>query len=217
LAILYEEQYAEYYLRVVQAQRVTITSIVVAVGFIFYGVCASFTVFGVIMMMAFLAYYYYGDEIHQRIRKRSQAIMTDFSEIVSELALLSNAGMVLREAWDIVAQKGNGTIHQEMRRVVNDINNGKPEAEAYYDFGVRCILPEIKKFTSTILQGMTKGNQELGAMLQEQSGDIWKQKKQSIEQVAQEATTKLMIPMCIMFLGIIILVVVPIFANIGMS
>lgn len=215
LGIIYEEKYADYYLRVVQCQRVTIASVMIGIGFVFYGLLSDVVVLIVMTLMAGVAYYYYGNDVDQKISKRSEELLTDFSEIVSELALLINAGMVMREAWETVAGKGKSLIYLEMQRVVEEIKNGTAERDAYYDFGVRCIIPEIKKFTSTILQGMSKGNQELGKMLQEQSAEIWKQKKSQVEQMAQMAGTKLIFPMCIMFLGIIILVVVPIFSNIG--
>lgn len=215
LAILYEERYADYYLRVVQSQRVTCASLIIGIGFVFYGLLSELTILIVFFVLGGVAYYYYGQMVSRKIEERSEELLSDFSEIVSELALLTNAGMVLREAWETVAVKGNSAIYLEMKRVVQEIHNGMSEREAYYRFGVRCIIPEIKKFTSTILQGMTKGNQELGNMLQEQSSVIWKQKKQSVEQLAQTAETKLLLPMGIMFIGILVLIVVPIFSNLG--
>lgn len=215
LGILYEERYAEYYLRVVQSQRVTCASLIIGLGFVFYGLMSEIILLLVFFVLGGVSYYYYGQVVSQKIEKRSGELLSDFSEIVSELALLTNAGMVLREAWETVAVKGDTAIYQEMKRVVQEVQNGTSEREAYYKFGVRCVIPEIKKFTSTILQGMSKGNQELGTMLQEQSTEIWKQKKQSVEQSAQTAGTKLLLPMGIMFIGIIVLVVVPIFSNLG--
>lgn len=44
-----------------------------------------------------------------------------------------------------------------MRKTVSDIENGVPEIESYINFGARSFLPEIKKFASTISQGVLKG------------------------------------------------------------
>lgn len=215
LGILYEEKYAEYYTRVVQAQRTTSALLLLGLSFVFYGVLREYVVLIVFAMMAGVAYYYYGNVVHQRIDERSQELLSDFSQVVSELALLTNAGMILREAWATVAQKGDTPLYLEMQRAVQEIENGMAERDAYYTFGIRCVIPEIKKFTSTILQGMTKGNAELGYMLQQQSKEIWNRKKQSVDQLAESAATKLMLPMCVMFMGIIILIIVPIFSNMG--
>ena len=97
------------------------------------------------------------------------------------------------------------------------MNNGQSEIDAIYGFGNRCIIPEIKKFTSTIIQGLTKGNRELVAMLQEQSKEVWQMKKQLVRREGEKAASKLLIPICIMFLGILIMILVPIFTNLGAS
>mgnify|MGYP003299996078 CR=1 FL=1 len=53
---------------------------------------------------------------------------------VSKLALLTNAGMILREAWQEVAQGGEGTIYKEMRLAVDEMNNGVADIDAIYNF-----------------------------------------------------------------------------------
>lgn len=215
LSILYEKKYAEYYLRVIQAQRITMASVMIELAFLFYAFTIEPAMLLVCFVMAFVVYYYYGNVITERMNKRTEEMMTDFSEVVSQLALLINAGMVLREAWETVANSGNRLIYKEMRLAVERIENGDSEIVSYTEFGNRCMNTDIKKFTSTITQGISKGNRELGKMLQEQSSEIWKIKKQSVEEIAGKASTKLLLPMCIMFIGIIVLVIVPVFANMG--
>ena len=97
------------------------------------------------------------------------------------------------------------------------MQNGVSDIDAVYNFGVRCIIPEVKKFASTIVQGMTKGNSELAAMLQEQSKEAWQIKKQLVRREGEKASSKLLLPLCIMFIGILIMILVPIFANIGVT
>jgi pilus assembly protein TadC len=162
-----------------------------------------------------VAYYYFGTLTTERIKKRSEQMLSDFSNVVSKLALLTNAGMIMHEAWEEVAYTGDSEIYKEMQIAVDQMNNGVSEADALFNFGTRCVVPEIKKFTSTIVQGISKGNSELIAMLQEQSKEVWALKKQNVRRQGEKASSKLMIPMMIMFVGILIMVVVPIFANLG--
>ncbi len=215
IGIFYDKKYAEYYLRVIYAQKVTYAATLFVLGFILYGVTNEIAVLFMLVMFAGLAFYYYGNQINERIQKRSQEMISDFSEVVSKLALLTNAGMIMRDAWEYVANTNDSTIYQEMKRTVNEMNNGVSETEAFREFGNRCVMPEIKKFTATIIQGMIKGNSELVLMLQQQSTEVWNVKRQSVKQVAEAAESKLMLPMCIMFIGVIVMVVIPIFANIG--
>ena len=140
---------------------------------------------------------------------------TDFPDIVSKIALLINAGMILKEAWIKVSETGDSPIYQEMKKTVFEMENGMAEVDAYYNFGTRCVIPEIKKFASTLSQGVVKGNAELVSMVQEQSAEIWLAKKHRAKQQGEKAGSKLMIPIMIMFVGILVVIIVPIFANLG--
>lgn len=217
LDVLYGSKYSEYYLRVVHSQQITLAFTVFVLSFSFYGLTSEILACGIGIVFAGLAYYYFGTVTAKKILKRSDELLHDFSEVVSKLALLTNAGMILREAWQEVAFGGNGIIYVEMQTAVNDMNNGVSEIDAIYDFGTRCIIPEIKKFTSTIIQCMTKGNSELTAMLQEQSREVWQLKKQLVRREGEKAASKLLIPICIMFVGILVMILVPIFTNLGVS
>lgn len=215
LEVLYGEKYAEYYLRVVHAQRITIASTLFVLSFVFYGFSAEPTAFVVGLMFSGLSYYYFGTLTKKKILKRSEEMLHDFSEVVSQLALLTNAGLILREAWQEVAYAGDTVIFKEMQAAVVEMNNGVAEVDAIYNFGTRCIIPEIKKFTSTIIQGLTKGNSELVMMLQEQSKEVWQLKKQIVRREGEKAASKLLIPICVMFIGVLIMIIVPIFTNLG--
>lgn len=215
LEVLYGKKYSEYYLRVIHSQQITWTMTIFVLSFIFYGISSEIIALIVGLVFSGLAYYYFGTTTKKKILRRSDELLHDFSEVVSKLALLTNAGLILREAWEEVATQGEGTIYTEMQTAVNDMNNGKSEVDAIYEFGNRCIIPDIKKFTSTIIQGLTKGNRELVEMLQQQSKEVWQMKKQIVRREGEKAASKLLIPICVMFVGILIMILVPIFTNIG--
>lgn len=215
LEVLYGSKYCEYYLRVIHSQQITMAMTVFVIAFALYGLSSEFLAFVVGVAFAALAYYYFGTVTAKKILKRSNELLHDFSEVVSKLALLTNAGMILREAWQEVAFGGEGVIYAEMQTAVDEMNNGVADVDAIYNFGSRCIIPEIKKFTSTIIQGMTKGNSELTSMMQEQSKEVWQLKKQLVRREGEKAASKLLIPICIMFLGILVMILIPIFTNLG--
>lgn len=217
LDVLYGNKYSEYYLRTIHSQQITIAATLFVLSFAFYGLTSEILALIVGFVFTGLSYYYFGTVTKKKILKRSDELLHDFSEVVSKLALLTNAGMILREAWQEVAFAGTSTIYTEMQTAVNEMNNGVSEIDAIFNFGSRCIIPEIKKFTSTIIQGVTKGNSELTAMLQEQSKEVWQLKKQLVRREGEKAASKLLIPICIMFIGILIMILVPIFTNLGVS
>ncbi len=216
LEVLYSPKYADYYMRVVHAQKITFAVTLLVFAFALYGLSGE--IVGAVVGFAFagLAFYYFGTAAEQKIQKRSEEILSDFSEVISKLALLTNAGMILREAWEEIAYTRDTTLYKEMQTTVEEMNNGIAEVDAIFNFGTRCIIPEIKKFASTMVQGLVKGNAELTSMLMEQSKEIWALKKQLIRRQGEKASSKLLIPICIIFVGILIMVIVPIFTNLGM-
>lgn len=215
ISVLYGEKYADYYIRVIYAQKVTMAFTLAVLAVPLYGLANTVAAAFVMLMFAGVAYYYFGTLTETKITKRSEEMLSDFSNVVSKLALLTNAGMIMREAWEEVAYTGETSIYKEMQTAVDEMHNGVSEVDALFNFGTRCIIPEIKKFTSTIVQGIIKGNSELTYMLQEQSKEVWAAKKQNVRRQGEKAASKLLIPIMIMFVGILIMILIPIFTNIG--
>ena len=213
--MIYGEKHSEYYLRVNAAERFTLALLVLTVGLTLYGLTSELAIILVTALFAFVAYYYVLTLPEETLKKKSNEILNQFADVVSKLALLVNAGMILKEAWIKVSETGDGELYQEMRRAVMQMNNGVSEVDAYTEFGTRCTSPEIKKFTSTIVQGLVKGNRELVEMIKQQSREIWDAKRHRVKQEGEKAASKLLIPICIMFVGVLIMIIVPIFANLG--
>lgn len=215
LGALYEPKYADYYLRVVYAQRFTMALTVMAFAAPMYCFSGSIALFVVMLAGGAATYWYYGKATQDLIKKKTDDILSDFSDVVSKLALLVNSGMILTDAWERVSESSDGIIYEEMRRSVIEMRNGIPSADAFQQFGQRCMLLEIRKFTSTLIQGLLKGNRELAIMLTQQSTEVWELKKQLVKRKGELADSKLLLPMCLTFAGILIMVVIPIFSNLG--
>ena len=64
--------------------------------------------------------------------------------LFSKLALLINAGMIVREAWEKVAYTGKSDLYIEMQDVVDQMNNGVSESDALNRFATRCTTADIK-------------------------------------------------------------------------
>ena len=216
LSVLYGEKYADYYLRVVYAQQFTMALTVLALAApMYFFTEGDLLIFFVIVAAAGFAWYYYGTTTGEKIKKRSAEMLSQFTDVVSKLALLVNSGMILREAWERAAYSKEGILYDEMRRSVQEMNNGTADVDAIFMFGQRCMIPEIKKFASTLIQGMEKGNSDLAGMLTGQSKEVWELKKQMVHREGELANNKLLLPMCITFIGILIMVMMPIFSNLG--
>ena len=216
LSVIYHEKYADFYLRAVYSKQLSMAMLVLAFAAPMYCIAVgSILVFVAVIAGAGVTFYYYGETTVSKISKRSEEMLIAFPNAASKLALLINSGMILREAWERVARSGTGVLYQEMRRSIVLMRNGWSEEDALFSFGQRCMAPEIKKFTSTLIQGAKKGNRELALSLTRQSKEVWDLKRQMVRRQGEMANNKLMIPIFMTFLGILIMVIVPIFANLG--
>lgn len=216
LAVIYNEKYVEFYLRAVYCKQITMSLLVLAFAAPLYCIAGgSVLMFAVIAVGTGVTFYYYGETAVSKISRRSDEMLIEFPNVASKLALLVNSGMILREAWEQVAKSGNGALYMEMRRSIVLMQNGWAETDAMFLFGQRCMVPEIKKFTSTLIQGEKKGNRELAVMMARQSKEVWELKRQLVRRQGEMANNKLMIPIFLTFMGILIMVIVPIFSNIG--
>ena len=218
-SILYGERYADYYMRVMYAQTISIIYLCFAVG---CGLCSlaegtdKLLLLAVVLVMCGALYYYFTTLPASKVKQRSVRFMDEFPNAVSTIALLVNSGMILREAWREVSMSAETELHMEMRKVNEDIDNGVAEVDALYNFGNRCVTPEIKKFTAFIVQGLEKGSRDLAIALRNQTDELWELKKQNILKRGELASSKLMIPLMIMFVGILIMIMGPIMTNLGL-
>ena len=215
LVLLYGEKYASYYLRVVYSRQFTMAMMVAAMAAPMYFLTNSVPLFLLFLILAAVTSRYYGLMVQDDVDKRSSVMLLEFPEVVSKLALLVNAGMILREAWEQVAYSEEGILYREMQNSVIDMQNGKNEQDALIDFGQRCGVPQVKKFSSTLAQGVMKGNRELAPMMIQQSEEAWNVKKQEVKRAGEAASAKLLLPIVLTFIGILTMVIVPVFANLG--
>lgn len=211
--VLHGEHYGEYYFRLNYAQKLSMVLLILPICFFAFALMPQPVILILSGVGAMCAYYYYDMQITDVMNARKVEIERDIADILSKLTLLINAGMIMSEAWIKVSDTGKSTLYQDMKIAMVEIQNGTPEGDAYMNFANRSMNVEVKKIMSLIVQNISKGNKELTDFLKQQTILSWEEKKHSVRKQGEEATSKLMIPTIIMFAGIMILVVVPIFAN----
>jgi tight adherence protein C len=155
--------------------------------------------------------YFTDKELYERVKRRRFAIRMDFPDFVNKLTLLINAGLTVTKAWERVSAENKKETHlyRELNLALQDIKAGKPEHRAYEEFAKRCCTPEITRFVSVILQNMRKGNYELVPILRVFANDCWEMRKNSARKYGEEASTRMLLPMMLMFAAILIIVGTP--------
>ncbi len=205
------QKYAEYYYYVIKGATFTyiwtLLPFVLILGamsdnpmMLLIGICA------VVLLVRYLE-----KDINDKLEERREELLLDLPQVLSKMALLINSGMVMREAWVKVSQTGERALYQEMRIASGEMANGASDLEAFRNFADRCSVRSIRKVTSTLIQNMQKGNKELSYFLEEMSREMWEEKKNLVRQKGETAGTKLLLPIAMIFGGILMLILVPVF------
>ncbi|MBE6874444.1 MAG: type II secretion system F family protein [Ruminococcus albus] len=217
--ILFGRRYADFYVRVLYAQ--TYTYVLLLVYSMLFLACvmggsegALFVLLAVVSGAAI--YKYYLNSFGAKIEKMNETYMRDFPNAVSTIALLVNGGMFLREAWKQVAISSDEPLYVQMRGVVDDMNNGVSEIDALFRFANRCSTKEIRKFSTTITQAIESDGTHLADTLIKQADLLLNEKKQMVLQQGEKASNKLMFPIGLIFIGVLVMIMVPILSNMSM-
>lgn len=208
--LLWGDRYYEYYANLAWAQFLSLTLLVVSVGFSLSGFLKTEQIpILLILVLLFVAAFWNLSlsRMKEKVQQRREACEAEFPNMVSKLALLINSGMVLREAWRVTAYGKEGTLYTLMKQACEDMENGESDIGAIYKFGITSDSASIKKFTSAMIQGMQKGNSELADFMVSQTSELWAHKRQMALQQGEVAAGKLIIPLGITFAGIIMIIV----------
>ena len=156
----------------------------------------------------------YDRKLEDRVKKRKEQMMIDFSEIVSKLSLMYEAGSSILKAWEkIVAdreEKGNVRFaYQEMKLALEKIRSGERERDAYAEFGKRCGLHSYMKLGNILEQNLSKGTKGMKLLLKQEAEDAFEERKRIARKKGEEAGTKMLVPMVLMMMVVIVIVTVP--------
>lgn len=161
------------------------------------------------MILGYLPY----DAVNNTVKIRKEEIEWEFPRAVSQLALLTVAGMEVNQAWILAAGGGQGTLYDEMQRVVVDLDNNVLSVEAYSKFITRCNNKYTTKLATAILQNISKGNAEIVKLLRELNDESWLEHKHNARRMGEKIQSKLLVPTLLMFVGIIILIIIPVLSG----
>ncbi len=214
---LFSKQYLEYNYMIYRASKISYVMLVLPVSFLVGALTKSILFVFVGIILGVLMAVYVDLRIDSKLNEQHEEILLDYPNVLSNMALLISSGMMLREAWKVVGESGTRKIYREMQQATHNISLGYSEVQAYSEFADACKINEIKKFVSIICQNVEKGNSELVHVMRELSIEAWNSKKNVVKMRGSAASTKLIIPVMISFVGILIMIMVPIMSGMSME
>lgn len=207
--LFFSAKYSEYYSRIVWAQILSFALLILAVTFILAGMDKQFTFFFVIVgiLAAAIVSYYFYQSIGEKIKTRKDECEKEFPNAISKLALMVNSGVILHDAWEFVAYGKDGVFYDLMKDSCEQMKNGKTEKEAIREFGIKTNSDDVKKFTSSLIQSIEMGGGDLPIFLSNQTRELWHERKQRMLQKGEKAASALLMPIVLLFMGIMLIVI----------
>lgn len=173
------------------------------------------TGFGIGLVIAVLLPIAMVKELLQKVMKREQNILLELPELLNKIILLVNAGETVQKALQqCVERKRTETEHplyKELIQMVYEWGNGYSFQQALERFSKRCSVQEISIFTTTVLLNYRRGGSDFVVALRELSRVLWEKRKAVSRTRGEEASTKMVFPMVMIFFIMLVLVCTPIF------
>ena len=176
----------------------------------------------VLGMLCMVVMSVYRDRIlEERVKKRCAQIETDYPQVVHKFVLLLSAGLTVRRAWERIVEDYEKKeiyryVYDEMELSRREFSTGKSEIKVYESFGLRCKSQNYLKFSSLIIQYIKKGGRGMEELLLEEGRSALLKRRETAKCRGEEAGTKLLMPMMLMFIIVLVLIVLPAFLSINL-
>ncbi len=173
---------------------------------------------GILVLLAgLLVYWIKIERPKEEKKKKERQMMADYSDIIAKLTVLTGAGLSLPQAWmrltaDYEAKQQKTGVRyafEEMAATGRQIQNGVSPGRAFGEFGRRIGLHAYIKLGNLLEQNMKKGTKGLSSMLQAEAYQAFEERKHQVRRTGEEISTRLLVPMFMMFGVVLIIILVP--------
>ncbi|MCD1260378.1 type II secretion system F family protein [Paenibacillus athensensis] len=152
-------------------------------------------------------------DLDKQIRVRKQDMLLELPEFLNKITLLVNAGETVQKAMMHCVDQGKppeiSPLYAELREVANQLRNNYSFALALEELSKRCAVQEVTVFTTTVLLNYRRGGDEFVIALQQLSRNLWEKRKAISRTMGEEASSKLVFPMVMIFLVVMVVVAAP--------
>jgi Flp pilus assembly protein TadB len=159
-------------------------------------------------------------QLETAYKQRCEQLVLEFPGFVCRVALLTGAGLHVRQAlYRIVAGTSmpHAVLNREVASVLSEIEGGLPESQAWTELAERCRIREIASLCGVFMQHARLGHAGLAAELRQMASDSWDNRKHTARRLGEEASSKLMLPMAILFVAVLMVSVAPAFLSMSMA
>lgn len=219
ISILYGGKYTPQYTKMFFAQLISFMLICLAGGSLFYFFSGNdYTLFVFALILTVILPLLLIKNLDKKTMKRRHDIIYELPEFANKVALLVNAGETIQDAiirCTLMKGDDSNPLYVELNTAVSKLRNGEAFSHVLEEFNKKCGVQEVSVFTTTVLLNHRRGGGELSLALRELSGDLWEKRKAISKIRGEEASSKLLFPMMLMFIAILIIMAFPALKQLG--
>ena len=162
--------------------------------------------FEIVILGFLLSYLVPGIWLKFKGKARLVEITETLPDILDLLTISVEAGLGFDSALMKVVEKGKGILAVEFSRVLQEIKMGKPRRDSLRELAKRNPTDDLKTWVAALVQADQLGI-SMGGVMRNQSKEIRTRRRQRIEEKAQKAPVKVMIPLVLFIFPCVFIVV----------
>lgn len=156
-------------------------------------------------------------DLEKKVVRRRQDLVLELPELLNKMTLLVGAGETVQQALiqcvEQAKSRESHPLYAELRKLANELANGFSFSQSLERLNARCGVQEVSVFTTTLLLNYRRGGEQLVLSLRELSRMLWEKRKAICRMRGEEASSKLVFPMAVIFMIVLALVGAPAFLS----
>jgi tight adherence protein C len=172
-----------------------------------YTLAGTFSILTVLLMLivAAMAWFFPALLVESRAQRRMDQIDRDLPELIDLLLATIEAGLGFAGSLQLVANRFDGPLGQELRLTLHEQSMGLSTERALSNLLERCDTPSVRAFVRAISQGESLGV-SIGAMMRNLAAETRKRRRQAANEKVQKAPVKMLFPLVFMIFPALLIV-----------
>ena len=177
------------------AVRIVAAAVMAAIGLLI-GLLLGSTLYTVIALVvgAGLGYYLPVLWLKQKVDGRRTEIRKGLPDAMDLLVIAVDAGLGFDAALARVTDKYKNALSEEFAKVLREVSLGRPRLEALDEMGRSSGVDDLHNFIQAVIQSEQFGT-GIGKILRIQADEMRRKRRQRAQELAAQATLKMMLPM----------------------
>ncbi|MGP0586490.1 type II secretion system F family protein [Paenibacillus timonensis] len=155
------------------------------------------------------------NDLHRKVQRREQLVLLELPELLNKIVLLVGAGSTVQQAIKLCLERKreqtNHPLYRELLQMQKEWEGGDSFQQALEGFSKRCGIQEVSAFATAVLLNYRRGGEDFALALRDLSHSLWEKRKAVGKTLGEQASSKLVFPMVLLFMAVLILVGAPAF------